>query len=536
MTRKQGGDSDEDANATLRRRSSQTASQPVLPTEARLVTVVGADVGRSHLVRNTTLIGRAEDCDVIVDSSRASRHHARITLADDGEYRIEDLASRNGTQVNGMAIGQHRLQLGDRVHIGTDVVLLFTHRDPLDDRLAQLGRMDAIGQLAAGVAHDFNNLLGVIVANIEYLRGVPAGMAMGDPEVRESLYDARQAVRQATELAEQLLTFAKPPSREKKSLHVEGVVEEVVKLLRRTLDYRIQVNSAATGELAIIADRGQLVQVLMNLGLNARDAMPKGGALTIAAGLASPEELTALPLDALVAHVRIDVVDTGLGMSEDTRQRIFEPFFTTKSKGEGTGLGLSTTYAVVRDHGGHVEVDSAPGQGTTFRLYFPEVRASKPQRARLDTRGDSLPSRGPVNRGAAAAKVLVVDDDALVLRSTERLLRQGGYDVVTACGGREAVALARQHLSEIATVLLDLSMPGLGGEETHRALRTLNPHLPVVVYSGYWTQETQKRMTEAGVVDFVRKPCDGKNLRRVLDGILPPAVLPSSDPSEETIS
>ncbi len=341
-----------------------------------LVCLIGPEPGRVYtLSSRPMLIGRGPKAGISLEGTDVSRDHARITW-NLNHFVIEDLQSRNGTAVNGVPIRSQPLRLGDRIQVGTSTVLVYAQPDDLERRALRLQKLDALAQLAAGMVHDFKNVLAVVLGNVDYLEHRVTERYAGDGDMAQCVADLRNATAAATELTQRLLYFARrdAPS-EAAPVGLRTMIDEIVAMLRRTLSGKAPVEVAIEVDpaLLVLGTRSELVHALLNLALNARDAMPGGGKLSFRAErvqLARPAAML-LHLPAAGAFVELSVIDTGTGMDDATLARAFEPFFTTKQPGEGTGLGLATVYGVVRNHGGNILVDSTVGGGTTFRLLLP---------------------------------------------------------------------------------------------------------------------------------------------------------------------
>jgi signal transduction histidine kinase len=346
-------------------------------------------------------------------------------------------------------------------------------KERLQLQLQQSQRLESLGQLAGGIAHDFNNLLAVILGYATFIaRRAPEG---SDDE--RDVAEIQKAGERATRLTHQLLAFARRETVRPRVLDLTGVVLEMEELLRRTLGEHVKLETALAADLwPIMADYGQLEQVLVNLAVNARDAMPQGGTLTLDTENVDADDayVSARPGLAPGRYVRLRVSDTGTGMAPDVVARAFEPFFTTKPKGEGTGLGLATIYGIVTGAGGHVQIYSEPGLGTTFTVLLPATDAPLPD----------LGERREPRRGHGET-VLVVEDEAAMLEVTRRLLEDGGYDVLTASGGEGALRIAAGHAGEIHLLLTDVVMPGMLGKEVAARVSELRPQIGVLYMSGY---------------------------------------------------
>ncbi len=391
----------------------------------------------------------------------------------------------------------------------------------LQEQLRHSQKMEAIGTLAGGVAHDFNNLLTVIFGHVHLIkmRSQPSDEGYKDAATIETV------VYRARALTEQLLGFARRGKHENTVTDVRATIREVMTFLSRTLDKKIILKEESGVEAAaIMGDPGQLHQVILNLSVNARDAMPDGGQITYRTEVMRAREDIRKRLPSLTAdeYVVISVSDTGCGIPAELRERIFEPFFTTKDHRSGTGMGLAMVYGIVQNHGGIVDVDSSVGEGTTFKLYLPRVR-------QLDRRAKPR-TEEPLVTGTG--RILLVDDEELVRKIAARLLSHLGYEVVMACDGREAVDYYRQHSSEVALVILDMIMPQMSGRECFRELRAINPQVKTVLISGYDKNHGAQEILDEGVRGFIQKPYDLNKFSRVIaqaidtDGML--SVAPSA--------
>ena len=384
-----------------------------------------------------------------------------------------------------------------------------TVRKELEAQLRQAQKMDAVGQLAGGVAHDFNNLLTVVIAN--------AGLAMetlaaGDPP-HEELQEITRASARAASLTRQLLAFSRKQVLQPRLLDLCEVITGVTPMLERLIGDDISVVTHIASDLGLVrADPGQLEQDLMNLALNARDAMPDGGVLTLRVenlGIcegerSATERVTAGP------YVMLTVTDTGCGMTPDVRDRVFEPFFTTKAVGKGTGLGLSTAYGIVEQSGGALWVDTAPGSGTTFHLCFPRVAACRTSES--IAMGEEAPPRG-------AETILIVEDETGVRLLARKILERQGYAVLDAADGHEALALAAAHRGPIDLVITDMVMPDLNGRDLSQRLIALYPSVRVIYMSGYTDDEIIRRGLDTNST-FVEKPFTVDTLARTVRSAL----------------
>jgi two-component system cell cycle sensor histidine kinase/response regulator CckA len=364
-------------------------------------------------------------------------------------------------------------------------------RSRAEEQLRQAHKMEAIGQLAGGVAHDFNNLLtGILSCAAEVREELPAGSPAA-----EAAGTIEQAARRAAELTRQLLGFARRGKLCSAPVDVHAAVLEVTRLLGRTLDARISIATRLEAPRAtVLGDSGQIHQAILNLAVNARDAMPRGGVLTLATALVerTAADLGPHPGARAGPHVALSVSDTGEGVPGDIVHRIFEPFFTTKEPGRGTGLGLATVYGIAVNHGGFVEVGNEPRGGARFTLFLPlheGVAAAWP--------GETAAAR-------CGGRVLLVDDEAFVRAGAERALARLGCEV-TVCDGGEA-AVRHLEANRVDLAIVDLGMPGLDGLQTFRALRAVDPGLPVVIASGYGRDGRAQEVLDEGALAFLQKP------------------------------
>jgi PAS domain S-box-containing protein len=407
-----------------------------------------------------------------------------------------------------------------------------TERNQLEAQLRHAQKMEAVGQLAGGVAHEINNALQAVVG----FSAVALEQLEPNAPARSDVDEAQRAASRAATVAMQLLAFSRRQVLRPVALDLNGVLASITGMLRRALGPERQlVLAPAPTPAGITADPGQLEQVFLNLVLNARDAMPTGGRVTIAlehATTSTVQRSPASPADlAPGRYVVVAVTDTGTGMDEATRSHMFEPFFTTKPVGQGTGLGLAVVHGIVRQSGGHIDVSSAPGRGSTFTLWFPALAAS--EEAAGPVAADSV-ARSVGGRGQT---VLVVDDDELVCRSTERLLHRHGYQVLTAPHGwaaLEQIEAARTRGDQVVLVITDVAMPvmngtALGRELARRVATGALPATPVLYTSGYAGDEAARRGDLRAGDPFIAKPFEPAALLRVVEQLVPPAAGPSSN-------
>ena len=381
----------------------------------------------------------------------------------------------------------------------------------LQDQLLHSQRLEAVGRLAGGMAHDFNNVLTAVLGSIELLLlDTPP-----DRPHREELDIIRDAAMRAKDLIRRLLAFSARQVLQPTVLDLNRLVTDIGKMLRRLIGEDVKLENALAPELgAVRVDAGQIEQVLVNLAVNARDAMPKGGNLTIRTADVLVDGKGDPPAPAIPAgrYVLLGVSDSGIGMGDEIREHLFEPFFTTKPRGKGTGLGLATVYGIVRQSGGYIAVDSAPGRGATFRIYLPRVDAP------LDPTGRPGRVRAPA---VGSETILLTEDEPLVRTLARKVLELARYRVLVAASGAEALALAERHEGPIHLLLTDVVMPEMNGRELAHRLASLRPDARVLYMSGY----ADEAIAQHGVLDpgtaFLQKPFtpDGlaRKVREVLD-------------------
>lgn len=393
-------------------------------------------------------------------------------------------------------------------------------RELLEDELRQAQKMEAFGQLAGGIAHDFNNLLSVISGYTEMLLSRLGREAEGSREIAE----ISKAAKRAAELTGQLLAYSRKQVLEPSVLDLNAVVAETKSMLERLISENVVFSTALAEDLgSISADNGQVVQIIMNLVVNARDAMPEGGKLLLAtenvilADDSSSRRPDAMPGD----YVLLSVTDTGAGMDAKTAARIFEPYYTTKERGAGTGLGLSTVYGIVTQSGGHIEVESKPGVGTTFRLYFPRAAET----------AEAFSPKPPDEHSLMGSEtVLLVEDDEELRGVAKEMLEKYGYTVLPAADGAAALELAQSHLESIQLLMTDIQMPKIGGIELSERLSALRPDLKVLYTSAYNDSGSGLRRV-AGAL-YLQKPFAMENLARTLRQLLDPADPAASKPRQ----
>jgi PAS domain S-box-containing protein len=392
-----------------------------------------------------------------------------------------------------------------------------TEQKQVEAQLLRGQRMESIGALAGGIAHDLNNVLAPILMSIELLKRDTDG----DPR-RAMILDAIYvSCCRGADLVRQVLTFAQGLGGPRVAILLPAMIAEVEGIISSTFPRNIRISSRVAADLwPVVGDPSQLHQVLLNLAVNARDAMPQGGTLALDAanltidaqyaGTTAGSKRSAWQEAKAGPHVVLQVTDTGLGMSPEVQARIFEPFFTTKPPGLGTGIGLATVHTVIKSHGGFLEVESKPGRGTTFKIYLPadpELRVQQTATA---------PRELPRGRDEL---VLVIDDEASIRSITQQTLEAFGYRVITAADGAQAVALFARHVPPVDLVLTDMMMPIMDGPATIRVLKSINQKVRIVAVSGLGDRDNVRRASDAGIHDFLPKPYTAETMlvREVLD-------------------
>lgn len=386
-----------------------------------------------------------------------------------------------------------------------------TERKQLESLLRHAQKMEAVGTLAGGIAHDFNNILQGISG---YSQILLLGKDRHDPE-----YDKIEAIERMTvrgsELTKRLLVYARKAESHPKPLNLNYEIVQVFKVLERTIPKMIHMELRLAEDLRVVnADPADLEQILMNLCVNARDAMPEGGRLVIETQNVrlNGEYCDTHPGARQGEYVQLTVSDTGCGMDKELMDHIFEPFFTTKETGKGTGLGLAMVYGIVKAHAGYITAHSHPGRGTIFRIYFPLSDSDRPERTVTREMEHQIPS--------GTETILVVDDDQAVLHSTSMMLEHFGYSTLLAESGEQALEIYANRRDEIDLVILDLGMPGMGGEQCMKQLLENHPHVKVLVASGYSTGVMDKDLLHSGTAGFIGKPYQiGVLMRKVREAL-----------------
>jgi signal transduction histidine kinase len=397
---------------------------------------------------------------------------------------------------------------------GTITSVVVVSRDVTEEKnlaaqFLRAQRMDSIGTLAGGIAHDLNNVLTPIMMSIDVLRS-----KISDPIGVRILSTIETSAKRGADIVRQVLAFGRGVAGDRILVQLKHVVKEVVKIAGGTLPKSIKIRTDLPRDLwTVLADPTQMHQVLLNMLVNARDAMPKGGSLTISAeNITLDENYSRMHLEAKPgAYVAIIIGDTGTGIPADIREKIFEPFFTTKEIGMGTGLGLSTTLAIVKSHGGFIDLQSEPGKGTTFKIYIPSTGTDS---------GGAAGSEVVVLPFGHGEMILIIDDEEAVREITRETLEAYGYKAITAGDGAEGVALFAENKKEIKLVITDIMMPVMDGTAAIRALKRITPDVKIIAASGFGSKGQATPPPASSIQAFLTKPYTSETLLKALAAAL----------------
>jgi PAS domain S-box-containing protein len=454
------------------------------------------------------VLGR-DICELICGGDKTQLTEAQAALKEKDEWKTE---ARQVTKENKTVIVESRWTLVRNEQGRPDYLLIIntdvTEQKNIERQFLRSQRMESIGTLAGGIAHDLNNVLSPILMSVEMLQ------MQERAENEPWLSIIKENTERGADLIKQVLTFARGAEGEMMPVQIGHLIKDLIKVLRETLPKSVTLKSNVETNLWLVsADATQLHQVLMNLTVNARDAMPSGGILSISAeNIYLDENYARMNLEARPGrYVLLKVSDTGTGMASDVVERIFDPFFTTKEVGKGTGLGLSTVLSIIKSHGGFINVYSEPSRGTQFSIYLPAVISEDADREALSAQKFSQ-GRGEL--------ILVVDDEEYIRQIAQTALEKNGYRVLTASDGTEALAVYTQNMNEIALVLTDIAMPYMDGVAEIRALHKINPSLPVIAASGLTTTEQNAELQSLNISAFLPKPFTLEKLLETLDSIL----------------
>jgi signal transduction histidine kinase/CheY-like chemotaxis protein len=479
-----------------------------LGTAAQVTVLEGCARGARFRVSESATIGRSPDATIMLDDAEISRLHARISRTDPGAFLLEDLGSRNGTFVNGTRVNRRLLALGDKIRVGPQTVLELQGFDPTEDYIIQRQRFESLGRLSVGIAHDLNNVLATLDAGTSYLQKLPVSKVLADPDVRECIADLSLAANRASELTRSIVSFARGRGTERSCIDLSKLIGEVVRMLRHAFEHNIRIEPITVPNVLVYGSKSELHQVLLNLCLNARDAMPDGGVLRITTSIltAAPPELGWQSNQSVAV---LSVSDTGIGMDMETQSRLFELFYTTKREGAGYGLGLANVREIVTLHGGQISLQSAIGEGTCFTIHMPLLNADQ---ARMSATGEE-PSPTLIAPPQSSVTVLLVDDEPVVRRSVARRLRLAGLQVTEASDGLEAIEQYGRLRHTL--VVLDFDMPRLDGPDTQARLLAMDPNVRIVFATGYADPERATAVRVRGALALLEKPYNLDTLIRL---------------------
>lgn len=449
-------------------------------------------------------------CDVICGGDTSQITEAEEAFREKDEWKSE---ARQSTKDGRSLIVETRWTLVRNENGQPDYILItntdVTEQKRVEEHLLRAQRLESIGTLAGGIAHDFNNILSPIMIGVDMLR-----LENPDPAARRWLSIIQENAERGSDLIKQVLTFARGMEGERVSVQLKHVLKDLISVLKETLPKSINVTFNIQPDLStVLADPTQVHQVLMNICINARDAMPEGGTLSITASeVRLDENYARLNMEARAeGYVLINISDTGFGMTKKTKDRIFDPFFTTKEVGKGTGLGLATALTIIKSHGGFINVYSEPGVGTKFSIYFPAVTGK--EAAAEETAPATLPS-------GSGELVLVVDDEENIREAARAMLERFGYRVETAADGEEAAILAAERNGKISVVITDMAMPKMSGTALIKKLRKSQPKLKIIAMSGLMNQDQAGELAALGVESTLSKPFTAEALLTLLASIV----------------
>ncbi len=509
---------------------------------ARLVVLTGDQEGRVYPIAASSLLGRGDDADVMLDLLEISRRHACIRFDKEEGWSIEDLGSANGTWVDGVPVtGKVPIQFGSRLQMGGSLLMVFTHRDVLEDQIHQMQKLEVLGRLASEVAGDLRNMLSIYQANITFLQQAEqegtlrAAGALDPLELREVLEELDDATRRAGGLTKRLIGFSREEDQERKTVDMGDLMRDVASMVASTLPPTIRLEvKTADRPLPVSVSSGRLHQALMNLCVNARDAMPDGGRLRLTANYikGAAAGFIDMPVSGQGDFVLVSVTDDGHGMDEVTQGKIFEPFFTTKEPSQGTSLGLATVYAVVKDHGGQINVKSARGRGTTFTLAFPMHRRTDTawKSTQIVESGQRPPIQTPPPeqlRGkqkrhttsvGAPRSVLVISSRQEGKIEMARSIRELALEPMWEEGSSQGLAQLSSEREAIAAVIIDAGLRETAPEMLVAAVRRTAPEVPVLLWAADSSPSPglDAYATRAGVYGVILSPVTTPSLQGAL--------------------
>jgi len=429
------------------------------------------------------------------------------------EEKLEEMAvfrlkKKDGSEVWVEDHGSHVVDDDGTVLYHEGILRDVTERVRSERQLLQAQKLEGIGTLAGGIAHDFNNLLAMILGSAELLSKQTAGA----PDLKKYVDRIIDASERGASISRQLLIFSRPNQAELKPVSLSHLILELDDLLKHFLPKSITIETKTEAESGIImGDSGQIHQALLNLAINASDAMSGRGTMVIRECVADAAAMREkYPAQRIQPYIGVSISDTGVGMEPSVLGKIFDPFFSTKERGKGTGLGLAIVHGIVKNHHGFIDVESAPGKGTTFTLYFPLAAA-------MDGTEMIASAAAP---GAATGTILLVDDEPMIREMLTEFLEESGFVVMPAVNGAEAIRLYEKYSILIDLVITDLGMPEMGGEELFQRLREFDEHVNVIVSSGYLDGSTKADLMDSGVKDVLTKPYKFEEILRVIREVL----------------
>jgi PAS domain S-box-containing protein len=452
-------------------------------------------------------------CDLL--DEKEMRRCVDIVNKEDLVHSEENVIDKNGNKLTIMLSLYAERDSMNNISGYDGYIIDITERKRFQEQLIQSQKMETVGLLAGGIAHDFNNLLQGILGYASLLK---MNLSEKDPNYKPINIIEESAIK-ASDLTKQLLGFARGGKYVTQTININRAVENVFNIINRTFDKKIKIDLELTDNLwYIIADQSQIEQVILNMCINAKDAMPEGGELTIKTlnYEYKKEELSPLsPFNAKEGkYVALAIKDTGIGIPKEFLNRIFEPFFTTKQIGKGTGMGLAMAYGIIKNHNGFITVDSEINKGSTFTIYLPATNYDVKITDIKDNKDDIPPLSSPLYRKGT---VLLVDDEEIVRDVGSELLKNLGYEVLEACNGIEAIEIFKEKKGEISFVILDMVMPELSGKDTFYRLKELEPEVKVFISSGYSIDSIAQEIIHSGAKGFIQKPYSLFELSKVLE-------------------
>ena len=449
-----------------------------------------SDAPRSNADFSPRLIAR--------DLQRSSRDLAKYV---DWKWIIN---AKDGSVLNALVFS--KVIRSGREDLLINMFLDMTEQRRLEAQLQRSQKMEALGTLAGGIAHDFNNILSVIQGRVSLM----LFDTNPTPSNYEHLKTIEKQVQSGARLTRQMLGYARKGRYHLKPISLNQSVEETSRTFGRTRKDIVVITELTEGPCAIEADQGQIEQVLLNLYVNAADAMPRGGELSLETSYVTEKHIANQSYQPKPGkYVLLTVKDTGHGMDRKTQERIFDPFFTTKGMGQGTGLGMASAYGIVKNHGGYIDVDSEKGVGTTFRIYLPASEKQIEKQPLVEPR-----------LGRKHGTILMVDDEDLVLGTGVAVLEKLGYRVLEATSGKEAIEIFEARKHEVDLVILDMVMPGISGGQAYDSMKKINPNMRVLLSSGYSLDSEAKEILARGCNGFIQKPFTIDELSRTIQEIL----------------